>query len=104
MARFYLDQYELSRSPRLVASVNERIDWILAHPADTAMDYHNKQTWTWSDALFMAPPVYARLAQITGNTEYVRQMDRNFRRTYAHLYDTDEHLFYRDDKIGRAHV
>lgn len=103
MARFYLDQYELSRSPRLVASVNERIDWILAHPVDTAMDYHNKQTWTWSDALFMAPPVYARLAQITGNTEYIRQMDRNFRRTYTHLYDTDEHLFYRDDSyLGRT--
>lgn len=39
MARFYLDQYELSRNPRLVVSANERVDWILAHPADTAMDY-----------------------------------------------------------------
>lgn len=103
MARFYLDQYELSHNSGLIASVSERVDWILAHPADTAMDYRNKQTWTWSDALFMAPPVYAKLSEFTGKDEYLRQMDQNFRRTCTHLYNSGEQLFYRDDSyLGRT--
>ena len=39
----------------MLHAVQERVDWIMNHPADTSMRYSNKQCWTWCDALFMAP-------------------------------------------------
>ncbi len=81
----------------MLDSVKERIDWIINNPPDTSMVYKNKQTWSWCDALFMAPPVYLRLYSITNDSKYLEFMDEHFRAAYNHLYDSDEGLFFRDD-------
>lgn len=62
----------------MLHAVQERVDWIMNHPADTSMRYSNKQCWTWCDALFMAPPVYVHLARITGKTSYLEFMHTHF--------------------------
>jgi rhamnogalacturonyl hydrolase YesR len=56
-----------------------------------------KRVWWWSDSLFMAPPVHARMSAITGDPKYLRAMDAQWWRTYARLRDPKEHIFYRDD-------
>ena len=81
----------------MLHAVQERVDWIMNHPADTSMRYSNKQCWTWCDALFMAPPVYVHLARITGKTSYLEFMHTHFLQTYHHLSDWTNHLFFRDD-------
>lgn len=81
----------------MLHAVQERVDWIMNHPADTSMRYSNKQCWTWCDALFMAPLVYVHLARITGKTSYLEFMHTHFLQTYHHLYDWTNHLFFRDD-------
>jgi unsaturated rhamnogalacturonyl hydrolase len=52
--------------------------------------------WWWCDALFMAPPVWAELAQATGDDKYRVYMDREWHITANLLWDPKEHLFSRD--------
>jgi unsaturated rhamnogalacturonyl hydrolase len=58
-----------------------------------------KLTFSWCDALFMAPPVMTRLSAITGDPKYIDAMDKEYWRTTAALYDKEEHLFYRDSRF-----
>ncbi|NDV59061.1 glycoside hydrolase family 105 protein [Bacteroides sp. 519] len=103
VAQFYLSMYGKYKQPEMLASVRQRADWIMHNPADSSMSYRNKQQWVWCDALFMAPPVYAQLSDITGNTAYLDFMHENFLKTYHHLYDKEANLFYRDDSyLGKT--
>ena len=52
--------------------------------------------WSWCDALFMAPAVYAHLYTLTGNKILLDYMQSEFRECTDSLYDRDEHLYYRD--------
>lgn len=97
IAQFYLHQYEKQQKNDMLIDSQNRADWIRNNPPDSCMNHKNKQSWSWCDALFMAPPVYAQLAQITQNESYLQFMDEQFQRTYQHLYDQDERLFFRDD-------
>ncbi len=58
IGQFYLGMYDRYKKDAMLHAVQERVDWIMNHPADTSMRYSNKQCWTWCDALFMAPPVF----------------------------------------------
>ncbi|BEH00252.1 hypothetical protein BSYN_25160 [Bacteroides sedimenti] len=97
IAQTYLGLYKKFRKEEMLKSVQKRIDWIINYPPNGNMSHTNKQTWTWSDALFMAPPVFAELYTLTGNLRYIEFMDEQFKKTYNHLYDPKEKLFYRDD-------
>ena len=97
IGQFYLGMYDVYKQDDMLRAVQERVDWILTHPADTSMKHPNKQCWTWCDALFMAPPVYIHLSKVTGDAKYLKSMHENFLRTYNHLYDRENNLFFRDD-------
>ena len=55
-----------------------------------------KVEWSWCDALFMAPPAWARMGKITGEAKYFNQMDKLWWQTSNLLFDTEDKLFYRD--------
>lgn len=97
IGQFYIDMYRKYGDRKMILSTIERADWIMNNPADTTMSHRSKQRWTWCDALFMAPPVYANIAQIKGDKKYLDYMHSEFRKTYNHLYDESERLFFRDD-------
>lgn len=97
VGQFYLGMYNICRVDSMLSAVRQRVDWIMTHPADTSMNYRNKQLWTWCDALYMAPPVYAYLSKITKDAKYLEYMHQNFLRTSAYLYNQDNCLFFRDD-------
>ena len=52
--------------------------------------------WWWCDALFMAPPAWARLYKVTGSRVYLDYMNREWWTTSSRLYDSREHLYSRD--------
>ena len=52
--------------------------------------------WWWCDALFMAPPIWARMYAATGDPKYVDYLNTQWQRTYETLWDKDEHLYARD--------
>lgn len=103
IAQTYLDLYRKYGKEEMIIPTLARAEWVMAHPSKGSfmLDYRDASTlerWTWCDALFMAPPVYARLYRITGDKKFIRFMDKEYKATYDFLYDKEENLFYRDQR------
>ena len=58
----YLELYFRDHDPAMIAPTRERMDAVMALPDDP-----EKPLWWWCDALFMAPPVLARMYVATGD-------------------------------------
>jgi rhamnogalacturonyl hydrolase YesR len=105
VSQTYLDLYMMHRDPKMLAPTKERFDYILDHQATNALVFKQRGSqdrWSWCDALFMGPPAWTRLAAATGERKYLEFMNREWWATSEHLYDGDEHLYYRDDRyIGQ---
>ncbi len=92
VGQFYLSLKQHIRFKRQVAlePIKSRFDSIMN--SEKGKEYQ----WDWSDALFMAPPVWARLAKVTKDSTYLEYMDKQYRMTYDELWDAEEQLFFRD--------
>jgi unsaturated rhamnogalacturonyl hydrolase len=55
--------------------------------------------WCWADALFMAPVVWLKLANTTGDARYRRYALDEFRAASNFLYDPAERLYFRDSRF-----
>ncbi|MDR0427265.1 MAG: glycoside hydrolase family 88 protein [Dysgonamonadaceae bacterium] len=98
VGQFHIGMYKKYREENMIASIKERVDRIIANPpTNQSMTSGNKKLWTWCDALFMAPPVYAELSQLLDDNVYRVYMDTQYKRTYNRLFDPEEKLFFRDD-------
>lgn len=108
VSQAFSELYMLYREPKMVAPSIEQFDFILDHPAtcDVGEIKHGKRgkddaaklsmRWWWCDALFMAPPAWAKIYDVTDDAKYLDFMIREWKATSAFLYDEDEHLFFRD--------
>lgn len=103
----YLSLYEVYEKPEMMEPLRETFDAIIGNPQMTDLEYGGRHSpkpynhnyrWGWCDALFMSPPVWARLARITGEERYLEFMDREYRFTYDVLWNEEDHLFYRDTR------
>jgi rhamnogalacturonyl hydrolase YesR len=96
----YVELWQRSKDAKMITPLRERFDAILASPRDFAtLEFKQKgigDLWSWCDALFMAPPAWIRLWAATGDQRYLDFAVNNWWRTSAYLYDTTEHLYYRD--------
>ena len=105
----WLDVYLMDPSKKeRLKPFQERLDAILARPVTERLLYaakprtggvHATDRWTWCDALYMAPPTWARLAKATSDPRYLAFLDAEYKATYDTLYDTAENLFYRDERF-----
>ncbi|HEX7905414.1 MAG TPA: glycoside hydrolase family 88 protein [Chitinophagaceae bacterium] len=99
----YFRLYDKYKNAEMIRKVTERVDYVIAHPdtnaliTDQGKYYRNR--WGWCDALFMAPPVYARLYQQTGDKKYLDFCFAEYKVTTDSLYDRKAHLFYRDLRL-----
>jgi unsaturated rhamnogalacturonyl hydrolase len=91
IAQTYFGLFRDYREPRMIVPTEEQFDALMTQPDDPA-----KPVWWWCDALFMAPPVWARLYGATHEIAYLNYMDREWWITSTLLYDPQEHLFFRD--------
>jgi len=89
----YLDDPATSRDPNRITDTKATLDRLLARPDDPAKDL-----WWWCDALYMAPPVLARMSVATNDPKYDAYMDHEWDITTQHLYNTTEHLYFRDSR------
>ena len=94
----YLDMYARFGKKNMMVPTKARIDWILDNPPAENIDITkgHSDRWWWCDALYMAPGVFTRLYTLTGEKKYMKFAHREFLACYEHLYDKEEHLFYRD--------
>ncbi len=106
VGQFYLSLYQKFGQEEMLAPTRERFDWILANPKTGSLEWSGygkdrhrtdaHHRWGWCDALFMAPPVWARLARVTGDQKYLDFMDQEYHASYDILWDKEERLFWRD--------
>ena len=100
----YLGLYARTKDPRMIAPLRARLDAILAHPSTRSLAFDQAhqdlwaERWSWCDALFMAPPVWARMAEVTGDRRYRDFMISEWKATTDYLYDRGAHLYYRDSR------
>ena len=93
----YEELYARRGQEGVLMPLRQRLDWqvpYLARAEDTAA-----LVWWWADALYMAPPVFARMTAITGDPKYLNAADKEWRRTAARLWVEDEKLFLRDERF-----
>lgn len=83
-----------------------RLEAILAAPSEVPLLFEDKPgeqacqaRWCWSDALFMAPPVWFELSRLTGDPRYAAHADKEFWAASDVLYDRQERLYYRDSRF-----
>jgi len=66
---------------------------------DADKNPHRFEWWTWCDALYMAPEVFAHMTKITGDKKYLDYMNTHWWKTSDYLYSKEDSLFYRDDSF-----
>lgn len=89
----YIQLYLITKNPRMLRPIQKTFDQIIATPKK------GREDWWWCDALFMAPPALARLATATKRQEYLDFMNTMWWDATDHLYDPDEHLYFRDQRF-----
>ena len=87
----YLWLYREHPNPAQIAPLQRQFDEIMQLPDDP-----QKPVWWWCDALFMAPPIWTQLAEVSRQSKYLDYMDQEWHITSNSLWDPEEHLFFRD--------
>ncbi|HYJ46442.1 MAG TPA: glycoside hydrolase family 88 protein, partial [Pyrinomonadaceae bacterium] len=86
----FLELYLLKKEPRMMAHTRSTLDAMMSSPRP------GREDWWWCDALFMAPPVLARLYTATHDRKYLDFLNTMWWDTTAFLFDPAEGLYYRD--------
>lgn len=97
IGELYEEFYARSGQPGTLMPLRQRLDYTLASLA--AEPAPKRLVWWWCDALFMAPPVFARMSALTGDAAYIKAMDTQWWRTFDRLWDPAEGLYYRDERF-----
>jgi rhamnogalacturonyl hydrolase YesR len=101
IAQMYLELYLKDRKPEQIAPIKDALDGILAAPRVQLADQlqpgsRQRIAWWWCDALYMTPPLWARMYAATGDKKYINYLDEEWAKTSQALYDTQAHLYSRD--------
>lgn len=103
IAHMYLDLYTIIGDQKIIDNTVYCLDASFErHPKEPDVTFDGNRYWfnwwSWCDALFMAPPAFAKYAKISGEKKYLDKMDELWTITHNYLYDKEEHLYYRDDR------
>lgn len=95
----YSNLYILFKQQKMLNTFIGLADSILAQPHTESLDWKNQiseREWAWCDALFMGPPALSYLSTATENEKYLNMASKLWWKTTDFLYDTAQHLFFRD--------
>ncbi|MGZ3756580.1 MAG: glycoside hydrolase family 88/105 protein [Mucilaginibacter sp.] len=86
----FLDLYAIKKDAKMLEPVKNRIDSLITTSKPGRVD------WWWCDALFMEPPLLARMAKQTGDGKYLTYLDQMWWDATDYLFDKNEALYFRD--------
>jgi unsaturated rhamnogalacturonyl hydrolase len=98
----YIELYRKYKDKKMIKPMRTYFDQILKDPAKGDLKFVNTneywatQRWSWCDALFMGPTVWAKMANVTGKKKYLDFMYKEYKATTDYLYDKGESLYFRD--------
>jgi len=90
----YLNLYSLKKDQRMIQPTLAVVEKMRTEPGPEVQQHGI--TWWWCDALFMGPPVLAKVGQIQNEPKYLTFSDTLYRQTYRRLFNHQQHLFARD--------
>lgn len=90
----YLELYFRDQRPSYIGKTRAELDDLIGMKTVARGDA--RLPWWWCDALFMAPPVWAKMYQATGERKYIDYVHAQWKATSDLLYDKTEHLYARD--------
>lgn len=90
----YLDLYFQDKRGSYIGKTRAELDDLIGLKTLTPTDA--RLPWWWCDALFMAPPVWAKMYKATGERKYIDYLNAQWQKTSDLLYDKTEHLYARD--------
>jgi len=103
IGQIYLDLFQQKGGEELIKNIKWVLDAnLLRNQPKPDVRYDNNpykhEWWSWCDALFMAPPTFAKMYQITGELQYLDYAIDHWLITTDYLWDKEENLIYRDDR------
>lgn len=100
VAQMYFDLYKRYGNKDILKRTKERLEYVIQNPSNAPLLKTHPQgrddRWSWCDALFMAPPVYADMYVLTGDKRYVEYMDKEFKECTDSLFNKESKLYFRD--------
>ncbi len=95
----WLEMYQLGKDLAKLAPSVAHFDKVTAALASETPKSISGGSFTWCrcDALFMSPPVWAHLSEITGDPKFLEWANKEWWTTTDVLYDPTHHLYYRDN-------
>ena len=101
VGQLYVELYRKFKDETMLGPTKEQLNFIMLHPAQTSLQWKSpfhQSRWNWCDALFMSPPVWAKLYNITREEKYLDFMMAEYKATTDFLFDKKESLYYRDER------
>ncbi len=103
IGQIYLDLYQQKAEEVMIKNIKWILDAnLLRNKPMPDVRYKNNpyrhEWWSWCDALFMAPPTFAKMYQITKDVKYLDYAIDHWLVTTDYLWDKKENLIYRDDR------
>ena len=108
-AQTFLDVYSVDKDETLIAPMKKifeaeyfGVDVLeqkkIGHAIwkEESRSFTGSNLWWWCDALYMAPPVIARMGKATGDPRYFELLHKLYWDSTAYLYNPEERLFFRD--------
>ncbi|MCJ7448749.1 MAG: glycoside hydrolase family 88 protein [Bacteroidales bacterium] len=102
VGQMYIELYREYKDKKMIKPLRDYLDQILKDPAKgdlkfvNTKEYWSTQRWSWCDALFMGPTVWAKMGNVTHKKKYLDFMYQEFKVTTDYLYDKEEDLYFRD--------
>lgn len=101
VGQMYIELYRKYKDEKMIEPTKEQFNFIMMHPSQSVMNWktpYHQDRWNWCDALFMSPPVWAKLYKLTGEQKYLDFMMAEYKASTDFLFDKKEHLYYRDER------
>jgi len=74
------------------------LEFVIPKPGEKGAEGTCQTRWCWADAIFMAPPAWAAVSNVTGDNKYRQYAVEETDATIEYLYDPVTHLFFRDSR------
>ncbi len=101
----YIKLYQQYEKPEMIAHLKKEFDWILDNPPEHYIEEdgvvrlrYNRERWNWSDALYMAPPVWAGLGAITGEDRYFDYLVQEWKQAHDWYWSEADSLYFHDKR------
>jgi unsaturated rhamnogalacturonyl hydrolase len=104
VGQMYIEMYRKFNDPVMFTPMREYLDRIMQDPSEVDLEfvftdnYWATERWSWCDALFMGPTVWAKMGNETRDRKYFDFMYREYKATTDYLYSKEDSLYFRDSR------